>query len=166
MPEYTTFDRRGDADMRRQAEIFSQQCERGECVEGRSYQFDRSRQCFCECHDRASHEPRQRESPRVIVAAEALLGQRLGRTPRQIVEQLERRYGLQPETARPLTDEEYQRFQDPFIAKPDDYGARLDARNRQQLREVLAKRDAAKARQEQAKQAEAKLDYRVVCYGS
>ena len=128
MPEYTTFDRRGDADLRRQAEIFRLQCELGECVEGRIYQFDRSRQRFFECHDHASHKARQRESPRVIVAAaESFLRQRLGRTPRQIVE----RYWLvKPATIEPLTDFEFQMYEDPVIRRPDNYDERLSERNR------------------------------------
>jgi len=53
----------------------------------------------------------------------------------------------------PLTDQEYETFQSPYVARPDDYWQRLNARNRQQLREVLAKRAAAKQRQERERAA-------------
>ncbi len=64
---------------------------------------------------------------------QALLGQTLGRTPRQNVEKLDSRYGfVKPATIEPLTDFEFQMYEDPIIRRPDNYDERLRERNRQE----------------------------------
>jgi hypothetical protein len=109
--------------------------------------------------------PHQLENPKTIVAAlelkhqarEKKEQQEPKKTPKGIVEALERRFGLaQPVEVEPLSDAEYERFQTPFIAKPTDHDLRLQARTNKQKRELIAKRADISRQQEQAKKEEAR----------
>jgi hypothetical protein len=83
-----------------------------------------------------------RESPRVILAAAEARLERLNReakkTPKEILEALERRYGLTPSGVLPLSDSEFELYRDRSIRRPDNFDERLRLREQRKHQEQKA----------------------------
>jgi hypothetical protein len=124
-------DRNGEAETIRQAKLFRAAAKAGRIKDGRRYRFEERSQSFVECDAPRVNTPKLSERTRFDLQTKIRRSE--------------------PPPAQPLTDSEYHRFQDRAIRRPDDYDARLDARNKQQVREVLAKYAAIKERAQRAK---------------